>query len=247
VVPLLATWNATMAQNSAAASVWWTFWGDYVTDVFQPWWNRAKVPVHKDGAGLAVSVDPVSLDEDLEAWTLGDPANPAFSLPSGQPRTAPQVMRKAFATAVAHLAATLGGAPSSWTWGRLHAREFPALSGAEGLGYGPRAAGGDPFTPDAADGGLTANTGPSWRMIVTLSGAGVSAEGVYPGGQSENPASPWYDDQVPLWWDGRYLPVPVPGRAAGSLTWTLTGAQTEATGSLTGAQAGAQAEAAGRG
>jgi penicillin amidase len=230
VLPLLTNWNATMTEDSAAASIWWTFWGDYVTDVFQPWWNRAKVPVHKDSAGLAVSVDQVSLDEDLEAWTLGDPANPAFSLPSGQGRTAPQVMRKAFATAVAHLAATLGGAPSSWTWGRLHTREFPALSGADGLGYGPRADGGDPFTPDAADGGLTANTGPSWRMIVDLSGAGVSAEGVYPGGQSENPASPWYDDQVPLWWDGRYLPVPVPGRAAGSLTWTLTPAQAEAAG-----------------
>ena len=231
-LPLLANWNATMAENSAAASVWWTFWGDYVADVFQPWWNQAKVPVRKDLAGLAVSVGQFSLVEDLEAWTLGDPANPAFSLPSGQPRTAAQVMRKAFATAVTHLAATLGGAPSSWTWGRLHTREFPAVSGADGLGYGPRPAGGDLFTPDAADGGLTATTGPSWRMIVSLSGAGVSAEGVYPGGQSENPASPWYDDQVPLWWDGRYLPVPVPGRAAGSLT---------------GAQAGAQAEAAGRG
>jgi penicillin amidase len=224
-VSLLTTWNATMAENSAAASVWWTFWGDYLSDVFQPWWNRARVPVHKDRAGLAVSVGQFSLDEDLEAWTLDDPGNPAFSLPSGQPRTAPQVIQKAFATAVAHLAATLGGAPSSWAWGRLHTREFPAVSGADGLGYGPRSAGGDLFTPDAADGGLTATTGPSWRMIVTLSGAGASAEGVYPGGQSENPASPWYDDQVPLWWDGQYLPVPVPGRPAGPLTWTLTSTQ----------------------
>jgi penicillin amidase len=175
-----------------------------------------------------VSVGQASLDEDLEAWTLGDAANPAYSLPSGDQRTAPQVMRTAFATAVAHLSAQLGGAPSSWAWGRLHSREFPSLSGAAGLGYGPRADGGDPFTPDAADGGMTASTGPSWRMIVTLSSAGVSAQGVYPGGQSENPASPWYDDQVPLWWDGQYLPVPPPGQqrhgpgsTAGSLTWTL--------------------------
>jgi penicillin amidase len=58
-------------------------------------------------------------------------------------------------------------------------------------------------------------------MIVTLSAAGVSARGVYPGGQSENPASPWYENLVPLWWDGQYLPVPVPGRPAGSLTWRL--------------------------
>ena len=116
------------------------------------------MPVRKDHDGLAVSVDQVSLDEDLEAWTLGDPANPAFSLPSGERRTAPQVMRQAFATAVAHLSSVLGGAPSQWAWGRLHARAFPALSGADGLGYGPRAAGGDPFTPDAADGGLTATS-----------------------------------------------------------------------------------------
>lgn len=224
VVRLLSTWNATMAAGSAAASVWWTFWGDYLSDTFQPWWNAAKVPVHEDREGLAVSLDQVSLDEDLEAWTLGDQANPAFWLPSGQPagrRTAPQVMRQAFAAAVSHLSATLGGAPATWAWGRLHAREFGSLSGADGLGYGPRAAGGDPFTPDAAGGGLTATAGPSWRMIVTLSAAGVSAEGVYPGGQSENPASPWYDNLVPLWWDGQYLPVPVPGRPAGSLTWAL--------------------------
>ena len=47
-------------------------------------------------------------------------------------------------------------------------------------------------------------------MIVTLSRSGVSAEGVYPGGQSENPASPWYDNLIPLWWNGQYLPVPTP-------------------------------------
>ncbi len=219
---LLATWNDSMAADSAAATIWWTFWRDYLSDVFQPWWDHAHVPTAKDPAGLDVSAeDQPSLDEDLEAWTLGDPANPAFTLPSGQPRTAPQVMRSAFATAVSHLAATLGGAPDGWTWGRIHSRAFPALSGSDGLGYGPRADGGDPFTPDAADGGLTASTGPSWRMIVTLSAAGVSARGVYPGGQSENPASPWYDNLVPLWWDGRYLPLPVPGQPAGSLTWRL--------------------------
>jgi penicillin G amidase len=220
-VPLLRTWNDSMAADSAAAALWWTFLGYYLSDTFQPWWSHARVPTGKDPFGLDVTVNQVSLVEDLEAWTLHDPANPAFSLPSGRVRTAPQVMRTAFGSAVAHLSARLGGAPASWTWGRLHSRAFPALSGADGLGYGPRPDGGDPFTPDAADGGLVSRDGPSWRMIVTLSAAGLSAEGVYPGGQSENPASPWYDDLVPLWWDGQYLPVPVPGQPAGTLTWTL--------------------------
>ena len=219
-VTLLHTWDDSMAKGSAAAALWWTFLGYYLRDTFQPWWTHAHVPVSKDPR-LAVTVYQFSLVEDLEAWTQHDPANPAFSLPSGEARTAPQVMRTAFASAVAHLSSELGGAPASWAWGRLHSRAFPALTGANGLGYGPRPDGGDPFTPDSADGGLIARAGPSWRMIVTLSVAGVTAEGVYPGGQSENPASPWYDDQVPLWWDGQYLPVPVPGQPAGTLTWTL--------------------------
>ncbi len=124
---------------------------------------------------------------------------------------------------MAHLSGKLGGGPDTWTWGRLHTRSFPSITGADGLGYGPRAAGGDPFTEDAADGGLDASVGPSWRMVAALSPSGVSARGVYPGGQSENPASPWYANLVELWWDGKYLPVPVPGSVAGSTTWTLRG------------------------
>ena len=150
--------------------------------------------------------------------------NRAFAGPSGHgPADASAAMAAAFGQAVSHLSAQLGGAPSSWTWGRVHSREFPAVSGASGLGYGPRAAGGDPFTEDAADGGLTATAGPSWRMVATLGAAGVSAEGVYPGGQSENPASPWYANLVPLWWDGQYLPVPAPGSVGDDVKWTLNG------------------------
>ena len=221
VFHVLSTWNDTMAADSAGASIWWTFWTDYLTDVFQPWWDAAGVPVSKDKTGLAV--DPAnmpSLDEDLEAWTLTDPGNAAF----GAGRTAPSVMRSALAAAVAQLSGELGGAPASWAWDRLHTRSFPALSGDSGLGYGPRGASGDAFTPDAADGDLSSSSGPSWRMIATLSGSGVTAIGVYPGGQSENPASPWYADQIPLWWDGQYLPVPEPGSADGTVEWRLENA-----------------------
>jgi penicillin G amidase len=58
---------------------------------------------------------------------------------------------------------------------------------------------------------------------VSFASAGLSAQGVYPGGQSENPASPWYANLIPLWWDGRYLPVPAPGSQAGPIRWTLDG------------------------
>jgi penicillin amidase len=219
---LLKSWDYGMDSGSAAASLWWTFWGSYLNTVFAPWWQAGKVPVSKDRFGLAVP-NLFPLDEDLEAWTLGDPANAAFAGPPGHagPGTAQAAIVAAFKKAVAHLSQKLGGAPATWTWGRVHTRSFPSLTGAHGLGYGPRAAGGDPFTEDAADGGTNASTGPSWRMIAALSPAGVSAQGVYPGGQSENPASPWYANLVELWWDGKYLPVPAPGAAAGRTVWSL--------------------------
>ena len=222
-VRLLAGWDASMDQRSAAAAVWWTFWTDYLAATFQPWWNWAKVPAQLDRAGLAVSTDQFSLDQVLERWTLADPSNPAFTAPAGPARTAAEVVRTAFSAAVAQLSARLGGSPVSWAWGRLHSRQFPSLTQVPALGYGPRAAGGDPWTVDAADGLPIATSGPRWRMIVRWAGRGRAvAEGIYPGGQSENPASPWYQNLVADWWDGKYLPMPSAGAAAaGSVRWEL--------------------------
>jgi penicillin amidase len=48
--------------------------------------------------------------------------------------------------------------------------------------------------------------GPSWRMIVHLSNK-TEAYGVYPGGQSGNPGSPFYDSFVDHWAAGKYYPL----------------------------------------
>ena len=45
--------------------------------------------------------------------------------------------------------------------------------------------------------------GPSWRMIVSLTPQ-TKAYGVYPGGQSGNPGSKFYDDFVDHWAEGKY-------------------------------------------
>jgi len=221
---LLAGWDGSMTTTSAAGALWWTFWDDYLAAVFGPWWRSAKVPVHLDRPGLAVSAQQFSLDQVLEAWTVADPDNRAFTAPDGPRRTADAVMRLAFGTAVAHLVTRLGGTPETWAWGRLHTRQFPSVTQAPGLGYGPRASGGDAWTINAADGGLESHAGPSWRMIVAWTGRGTAvAEGVYPGGQSENPASAWYSDQMADWWDGRYLPMPpAAGYAVGPIRWRLS-------------------------
>ncbi len=45
--------------------------------------------------------------------------------------------------------------------------------------------------------------GPSWRMVVEL-GDEVKAYGIYPGGQSGNPGSPFYQSMIPAWVAGEY-------------------------------------------
>lgn len=45
--------------------------------------------------------------------------------------------------------------------------------------------------------------GPSWRMVVALGTDGPEAYGTYPGGQSGNPGSRFYDNQLPTWRQGQ--------------------------------------------
>ena len=45
--------------------------------------------------------------------------------------------------------------------------------------------------------------GPSWRMIVQMT-TPIEAYGVYPGGQSGNPGSKFYDNFVDQWAEGKY-------------------------------------------
>ncbi len=69
------------------------------------------------------------------------------------------------------------------------------------------------------------NHGPSWRMIVQLS-AETEAYGVYPGGQSGNPGSKYYDGFIDDWAAGKYYPLLFVGAEAAAkddkMKWKMT-------------------------
>jgi penicillin amidase len=65
---------------------------------------------------------------------------------------------------------------------------------------------GDEFTLGPGDDGGEVTGGASWRMVVDLGDLSKSA-GMYPGGQSEDPSSRHYVDQMQPWAAGRYLPL----------------------------------------
>jgi penicillin amidase len=63
--------------------------------------------------------------------------------------------------------------------------------------------------------------GPGWRMIVEM-GSEIKALGVYPGGQSGNPGSKYYDNLVDDWASGEYITIGLRDRrkASGDLFYT---------------------------
>ena len=212
---LLRDWNYRMDAGSAAAAIWNSFWRSYVNETFGPWWKSRAV---------SVDMEEVfdTLGQDLENWTFHDPANRTFSAPGVGARTAVEAQRAAFRDAVNELTKQLGSDPRKWSWGSVHQRELVNLL-VKGLSYGPRADRGDGNTPLAApDFPKPSTHGPSWRMVVDW--GAHSFQGVYPGGQSENPASPWYTNHVDTWWDGLLDPMLSVSSAAdsgGVKTWSM--------------------------
>ncbi|MEP6737345.1 MAG: penicillin acylase family protein [Chryseolinea sp.] len=51
---------------------------------------------------------------------------------------------------------------------------------------------------------LTKSHGPSWRMIASLEKTGIKMWAVYPGGQSGNPGSRYYNNMTDHWLHGKY-------------------------------------------
>ena len=209
-VATMKSWDYRMDADSKAATVWWFFWQSYLVGTFSPWWTSRNV--HVDMSEVSDM-----LGQDLEAWTLHDPANRAFSAPGVGSRTASDAMRKAFHDAVARMAAN----HFDVAWGRVHTRVLENLAQISGLSYGPRAERGDGNTPLAAPDFPSAH-GPSWRMVVDWGTR--TFQGVYPGGQSENPAASWYTNRVDTWWNGLLDPMLSADEATsapGVTTWSL--------------------------
>lgn len=76
----------------------------------------------------------------------------------------------------------------------------------------------------------TGNHGPSWRMIVQLT-KHTQAYGVYPGGQSGNPGSKYYDTFIDTWASGKYYPLLFlnhdEAKKNNNIKWTMTLSKTK--------------------
>ena len=165
-VDFLKSWDFRMETSSVAATIWWHYWGWYLTETFQPWWKSRAV-------NLDIAEVWDALTQDLETWTLSDPNNRTFSAPGVGPRSASDAQRKSFHKLISDMAKMYGPDPHTWTYSRAHQRVLENLADISGLNYGPRPERGDGNTrlrravtrPRTGQAGGWSSTGaarPSW-------------------------------------------------------------------------------------
>lgn len=236
---ILEQWDFVMRKEQAAPAIWDTFLACYFKNLFEPWWRWSGLSdlkhfsledIHLSSAGwngaMLAALEAISAPPQLsqEPQASGPASGSAKSVRSwlydpiwGEERRPEHIMLLSLIDAVGALGKKLGADMTKWQWGEVHHRLVPSLLEKKELGRGPYPSDGGGRCPNTTGGAEPAVHGPSWRMVVSLTDP-VKSWAVYPGGQSEDPSSPHYDDQLKLWLDYKYKdihftfdPVSVPG------------------------------------
>jgi penicillin amidase len=203
----LRLWDRAFSRDSVPAAI------------YAAWYARlSEMPQDELGATPSGSVRSRFLINALasdSAW-CDDTRTPARE-------TCADFKTATLARAVSDLERRLGGDPAAWTWERLHRARLPhgvldrvpVLSRIFSLETG---AGGDASTVNVGayrrDGSFLMTDGASYRQILDLSDFSRSLY-VHTTGQSGNVFDSGYRNLLPLWRDGRY--VPIGGRAERTL------------------------------
>lgn len=201
---MLSSWNCEMNASSDAASVWFFFYMTFYNNTVNPLMEQygiyqaySNIRFSGMSGSYPGTIGLASLDEDVIA-TLAYNYTGLLSAKALW-ETAYSSMLEAIALLYSH--------GSNISWGNFYGFYFPSLTGSASLSVGPLSSGGDFFSLNDAAGYLPHNPatgGQSFTYVANLSNISDSF-GVYPGGQSEDPASTQYDNYVFVWIKGDYL------------------------------------------
>lgn len=208
----LKLWNGNFSINSTAATLYYFWLLNYINITFQPY--MTTFGIGKDqGLGqfsFFLGSDDYyhgPLVEDLMNWTVNDPYSIYFDVFNSngtvkEERNAYSLMLQSFNLSVSYLERNNGPFGESWSWGNFHKRELASFFGINSLNTTLLPAAGDGNTLNAAY-GLVSSFGPSWRQVVNMSKP-MNSQGIYPGGLTENPLSPYYQNNFIPWNEGKY-------------------------------------------
>ncbi len=210
---LLRAWDFDMRRDAAAPALFAAFYKRLFHELFEDELGAELCRDYRRRANVSAIMMRAALLGGAGAF-LDDRRTPET-----EDRAA--ILMRAFLAGVADLYQQLGGEPAGWTWGRVHTLTLRHPLGrasrllAAYFDRGPFPVPGHNATVNKMeydDTGFGVLAGPSIRLLFDLGDADATLS-VLPAGQSGLPASPHYDDMLPLWLAGRAHPLPL-GRAA---------------------------------
>ena len=145
----------------------------------------------------------------------------------GHVRNREDFTRSAIGKAIRQIRTEMGETTRKWAWGRVHQVRFVHILGSVWIlkpivNRGPFPIGGDGTTPLMAASPLGSARGlvfvvPAYRSVMEV-GNWDSMESVITTGQSGHPVSRMYDDQMGMWREGAYHPMPFSTEAVREMT-----------------------------
>jgi len=170
---------------------------DESAGLFDFWWDRIKDLTWDE---LKRYSFPLSYPDDYVLLSLirTDPGNEYFDiLSTSEKETAADIIHESFIKASEEYIKLKN--EKSTKWGNLNKVDFLHLTRLPALSRLDFPSAGCPEAINA----VGRSWGPSWRMVVQLGDTPV-AYGIYPGGQSGNIGSKYYDNFINDWGKGRY-------------------------------------------
>lgn len=183
---VLKGWNRRNDVGSAGATVFVNLWKEFEAIVFAD--EYTKAPANVERPLESTLLEAVLKDS---AWKFLDDVN------TPQKETLADDITAAFKKAV--LTVKLADANGKLAWEKFKGTHIDHLAKLPAFSRSNLPIGGGTHIINA-----TKEThGPSWRMVIHLTQQ-TEAYGVYPGGQSGNPGSKFYDDFIDKWAAGQY-------------------------------------------
>jgi penicillin amidase len=209
----LANWNYVAEPEAIGPVIWLRWFECYREAIWKGKWLSRGLDL-KGSWGFNGSNGREPVVEVLEYLTREQPTSPWFDdwkTPEREDRDV--ILLRSFQKAVASLKEQFGTDLERWRWKHINRLQIPSILGEKELSRSGGAVPGTDYTVNPGSNIGSVTGGASWRMIVDF-GDVTKSVGVYPGGQSEDPANPLYSDQMGLWEKGRYLPLHVVGDPA---------------------------------
>jgi penicillin amidase len=203
----LQRWNYVASTDSIGTIIWLRWFAHYRRAVWDDEWASRGIEQPGGSWGFSGTNRREPMLEVLEYMTREVPSAVWFDdRTTSERETRDEILRRSFVAAVESLVKDFGDNPDKWQWGNINQLRIGSLTNMPELARGGGPVVGTDFTVNPGSGGGTVGGGASWRMIVDLARVEQSL-GVYPGGQSENPESPHYTDQMPVWAALDYLSI----------------------------------------